>query len=155
MIEELDELPIETLNAAYERASEWLPKPQSPDLWLRVNNAALKVFSKLQKELRGEHGEVKSEPAAVEETSPEDPTAALLNKACHLPTEVLKFEGSLIRQALAKANGSLTRAAALLSMSYQALAYILESRHKELLKERSPIRRRSRRETADEGSLKT
>jgi tetratricopeptide (TPR) repeat protein len=155
MIEELDELPTETLNAAYERASEWLPKPQSPDLWLRVNKAALKVFAKLQRELKGEHAEVKSEPVAVEETTPEDPTAALLNKACHLPTEVLKFEGSLIRQALAKANGSLTRAAALLSMSYQALAYILESRHKELLKERSPIRRRSRRETADEGSLKT
>jgi hypothetical protein len=35
-------------------------------------------------------------------------------------------------------------------MSYQALAYILESRQKDLLKERSPIRRRSRREAAPE-----
>jgi hypothetical protein len=33
-------------------------------------------------------------------------------------------------------------------MSYQALAYILESRQKDLLKERTPIRRRSRRDLA-------
>jgi DNA-binding NtrC family response regulator len=84
----------------------------------------------------------------AEEAPAENDIEALLNKPCDLPSEVLKFEGSLIRQALAKANGSLTRAASLLSMSYQALAYILESRHKDLLKERSPIRRRSRREAA-------
>jgi hypothetical protein len=43
-------------------------------------------------------------------------------------------------------SGSVTRAAALLGMSYQGLAYVIESRHKDLLKERSPIRRRSRRD---------
>ena len=68
--------------------------------------------------------------------------------------EVLKFEGRVIQRALAKANGSLTRAAASLSMSYQALAYILESRHKDLLKERTPIRRRSRRRTEPEANLR-
>ena len=31
-------------------------------------------------------------------------------------------------------------------MSYQALAYVIQSRHKDLLKERSPVRRRSRKE---------
>ena len=61
--------------------------------------------------------------------------------------EVLKFEGRIVQRALSKANGSLTRAAASLSMSYQALAYILESRQKDLLKERTPIRRRARRES--------
>jgi DNA-binding NtrC family response regulator len=123
------------LYAAYDRASEWLAKSQSQDLLLRVNEAARKVFAKL----RG--------AARVEDPPAEDMIEALLNKPCDLPSEVLKFEGSLIRRALAKANGSLTRAASQLSMSYQALAYILESRHKDLLKERSPIRRRSRRET--------
>ena len=77
-----------------------------------------------------------------------DPIEAILNKPCDLQSEILKFEGSVIKRALAKANGSLTRAAALLSMSYQALAYILESRQKDLLNERTPIRRRSRRDTA-------
>jgi tetratricopeptide (TPR) repeat protein len=135
LIEELDDLSPDTLYAAYDRASEWLAKSQSQDLLLRVNEAARKVFAKL----RG--------AARVEDPPAEDMIEALLNKPCDLPSEVLKFEGSLIRRALAKANGSLTRAASQLSMSYQALAYILESRHKDLLKERSPIRRRSRRET--------
>jgi transcriptional regulator with AAA-type ATPase domain len=83
-----------------------------------------------------------------EETAAEDPIEALFNKPVDLQNEVLKFEGRVIQRALAKANGSLTRAAASLSMSYQALAYILESRQKNLLKERTPIRRRSRRDSA-------
>lgn len=136
LIEELGELSADTLYAAYDRASEWLAKSQSQDLLLRVNAAARKVFSRMRCEVR------------AEEAPAEDAIEALLNKPCDLPSEVLKFEGSLVRQALVKANGSLTRAASLLSMSYQALAYILESRHKDLLKERSPIRRRSRREAA-------
>jgi tetratricopeptide (TPR) repeat protein len=136
LIEELDDLSADTLYAAYDRASEWLAKSQSQDLLLRVNAAARKVFSRLRFEVR------------AEDVATEEPSETLLNKPCDLPTEVLKFEGSLIRQALAKANGSLTRAASQLSMSYQALAYILESRHKDLLKERSPIRRRSRRGAA-------
>jgi tetratricopeptide (TPR) repeat protein len=134
LIEELDELPAETLYAAYDCASEWLAKSQSQDLLLRVNAAGRKVFSRLR-------GQTKTEMVTVE-----DPFDALLNKPCHLESEVLKFEGTLIQRALAKANGSLTRAATLLSMSYQALAYILESRQKYLLKERSPIRRRSRKD---------
>lgn len=134
LIEEVDELSADTLYAAYDRASEWLATSQSQDLLLRVNAAARKVFSKL-------HGESKAEDAPAE-----DALEVLLNQPCDLQREVLKFEGSVIRHALAKANGSLTRTASLLSMSYQALAYILESRHKDLLKERSPIRRRSRRE---------
>ena len=146
MIEELDKLAPDTLYAAYDRASEWLAKSQSQDLLLRVNAAARKVISKL-------HGEAGGEPAAAEEANAEGSNEVLLNKPCDLQQEVWKFEGGLIREALAKASGSLTRAAALLSMSYQALAYILESRHKDLLKERSPIRRRSRREPAPEGSL--
>jgi tetratricopeptide (TPR) repeat protein len=136
LIEEIDELSDDTLCAAYDHASEWLASSQSQDLLLRVNEAARKVFSRMRCEVRAE-----AAPAA-------DAIEALLNKPCDLPSEVLKFEGSLIRQALAKANGSLTRAASQLSMSYQALAYILESRHKDLLKERSPIRRRSRRGAA-------
>lgn len=136
LIEEVDELTPDTLFAAYYRADEWLAKSQSQDLLSRLNAAARKVCAALYGAAKGEG--VNAEEAAVE---------ALMNKSCVLQTEVLKFEGRVIRQALAKANGSLTRAAAMLSMSYQALAYILESRHKELLKERSPIRRRRKEAT--------
>jgi transcriptional regulator with PAS, ATPase and Fis domain len=73
----------------------------------------------------------------------EDATEALFNKPCDLQEEMLKHERMMIKQALAKANGSLTRAASLLTMSYEALAYIIGGRHKDLLKERSPVRRRS------------
>ncbi|MDQ6651737.1 MAG: hypothetical protein M3Y84_03235 [Acidobacteriota bacterium] len=140
LIEELDELSPATLSAAYDRASEWLSESQSPDLLIRLNAAAKKVFATLRGELKVE-----------------DATEAILNKSCDLQREVLKFEGGLIQRALAQANGSVTRAASLLRMSYQALAYVIESRHKDLLKERSPIRRRARRDHKHErrGSLNT
>lgn len=136
MLEELDDLSVETLYVAYDRASEWLATSQSHDILSRVNAAARKVIIRSRSELGGEE-------AAVE-----DPIEALFNKPVDLQSEVLKFEGRVIKRALGKANGSLTRAAASLSMSYQALAYILESRQKDLLKERTPIRRRSRRDLA-------
>ena len=134
LIEELDELPVDTLYSAYDGASEWLEKSQSLELLLRLNAASRKVASRLHEE------------AMAERVPFEDPIQALLNKPCDLPAEVLKYEGLLIKGALAKANGSVVRAAGLLSMSYQALAYIIESRQKHLVKERSPIRRRSRKD---------
>jgi transcriptional regulator with GAF, ATPase, and Fis domain len=62
-----------------------------------------------------------------------------------LQKKLLETERETIRQALVQANGRVTHAASLLGMSYQGLAYIIESRHKDLLKARSPIRRRARR----------
>ena len=129
MIEELDELSPDASYAAYERASEWLSTSQSQDILLRLNAAAKKIFAKLSRELNAE-----------------DLTASLTNRACDLHAEVLKFEGRIIRQALAQSNGSVTRAALLLGLSYQGLAYIIASRHTDLLKERSPVRRRSRKD---------
>jgi tetratricopeptide (TPR) repeat protein len=136
MIEELEELSSDALYAAYDRASEWLTTSQSQDLLIRLNAAARKVVAKVRTS------------GSLPQVVAEDPIDAILNKPCDLQREVLKYEGTVIQRALAKANGSLTRAAAMLSMSYQALAYIIESRQPDLLKERTPIRRRSRRESA-------
>ncbi len=129
MIEELPDLSPEILRSAYDRASEWLAKSQSQDISQRLNAVARKVLMSVG-------GEVKADKA----------TQVLLNKPCDLQREVLKYEGSLIKQALSKVNGSVTRAAELLNLSYQGLAYIIGTRHKDLLKERSPIRRRSRKD---------
>ena len=129
MIEELPDLSPEILRSAYDRASEWLAKSQSQDISQRLNSVARKVVMSVG-------GEVKAEQA----------TEVLLNKPCDLQREVLKYEGGLIKQALSKVNGSVTRAAEMLNLSYQGLAYIIGTRHKDLLKERSPIRRRSRRD---------
>lgn len=77
--------------------------------------------------------------------TPEEATEALLNKPFDFHEEVLRHENTLIRHTLSKVNGSLTRAAQQMGMSYQGLAYILQTRHRDLLKERSPVRHRSRK----------
>lgn len=126
LIEEIDGLAPDVLEVAYDRASRWLATSQSQEVLQRV----IAVSKKVRVNPIGEEG--------LEQSAD-----ALLDVKCDLNTEKLKHERELIRQALAKVDGRLTRAAALLGTSYQSLAYIIERRHPELLKERSPIRRRS------------
>jgi DNA-binding NtrC family response regulator len=63
---------------------------------------------------------------------------------CKLDEEVRLFEGKLIERALEEAGGQITRAARLLGVTHQCLAYILQGRQKELLQARTPIQRRRR-----------
>jgi transcriptional regulator with GAF, ATPase, and Fis domain len=125
MIEEIDHLPPATLQAAYQQAREWLLTSQSQEIKLRLGDAAGKVVASVPGEL-----------------SSEDATEILLIRPGDLHQRVLDVERETIRRALAQANGQVTHAASLLGMSYQALCYIIEARHKDLLKERSPVRRR-------------
>ena len=62
-----------------------------------------------------------------------------------LSEEVRALEQKLIKHALLATGGSITYAARNLGMSYQALTYMLETRHKDLLPERSPVRHRQRK----------
>jgi len=62
-----------------------------------------------------------------------------------LSDEVNSYEHELVKRALENAQGSVTHAARSLGISYQALGYMLETRHKSLLKDRTPPRRRMRR----------
>jgi len=133
MIEEV-ELSRDELQAAFIRARQWLAECQSKALLLRLIAAADKVVSCLGGELSAE--------AANE---------ILLTKSPHLQQSVLEYERLLIKQALTKVDGSVTHAASLLGLSHQGLAYVIESRHKELLKERSPVRRRRARRKAQQG----
>ncbi len=128
LVEELDDLPRDTSHSAFHRAAEWLANSQGQDLMRRFTAAAEKVFTILDRELTAEEA-----------------TKELFNKPCDLQQEILRYEGILIKEALAKTNGRLTEAASQLTLSYQALAYIIEGRHKDLLKDRTPIRRRSRK----------
>jgi tetratricopeptide (TPR) repeat protein len=124
MIEEVDQLSSKVMLAAYQRASDWLSESQSVEMLLRLNKAAQRVFSGLY------------------EMDADEALEILLNKPPNLEREVLQYERELIRQALARVDGSITRAAESLGMSYQGLAYVLETRHRDLIKERTPIRRR-------------
>ena len=64
--------------------------------------------------------------------------------SCSLEAEVLSYEGELIRRALATSGGSVTRAARLLGITHQGLAFILNGRHKSLLTARKPVKPRRR-----------
>ncbi len=63
---------------------------------------------------------------------------------CVLDEELMHYEAELIRDALRRARGSVTRAAHLLGITHQRLSHILLHRHQELMTERTPIVRRKR-----------
>lgn len=65
-------------------------------------------------------------------------------RGCSLEQEVLAFEGELVKRALVTSGGSVTRAARLLGVTHQGLAFILQGRHKSLLPSRTPARPRRR-----------
>ncbi len=123
LIEEVSQLSPSGIQAAYERAREWLADCQSKDVLSRLNHAAGKFVSSVR-------------------LSTEDANESLSTIGCDFQQGKLNAEREMIRQALAQANGRITQAASLLGLSYQALAYIIQTRHKELLKERTPVRRR-------------
>jgi len=125
MIEEIHDLSAETLSHAYEQAGEWLSTCQSQELWHRFKVAGKKV-------VRGLRGES------------QDASGSLFNHPCEMSKEVLQFERRLISQALAAANGRISYAANWLTIGRQKLAYIIETRHPDLLQERTPVYRRPR-----------
>lgn len=63
-----------------------------------------------------------------------------------LDEEIFLLEHQLIKYALDDAEGRVTFAARTLGMSYQRLTHKLQTKHKDLLKERSPLRRRIRKQ---------
>lgn len=132
LIEELDGAPLDTLCAAFDQANQWLSTSQNQHDLIRGNKAAEKLVSAFR------NGQASDCPPSAFE--------AKLDQNLNLHGAVLKFEQGLVRQALVRANGSVTRAAPLLGLTYQGLAYVIESRHRELLKERTPIRRRPRKQ---------
>ena len=129
LIEEIDGLAPAALAHAYRQAEEWLSNCQSEELLLRFKAAGTKLALEL-----------------LHEKENADETKTLFNKPRDLTTEVSTFERNLISQALAKVDGRIVYAADLLGISYQTLAHRIRSRHPDLLQERTPIRRRPRKQ---------
>ena len=127
MIEEIDTLPREVQSVAYEQAREWLASSESPDIKPRLRAARKKIDGAGRK----------SKVADVREV--------LFNKRYDLRAELVKRERDLIREALTKVNGKITYAAELLGIRYQTLAFLIETKHPDLLKKRTPVRRRPRK----------
>lgn len=127
LLEEIQELSPEILHAAYRQAREWLANSQSPDIKLRLADVAGRVVASIHTEW-----------------SDEEATEILLTEPGGLRAQLEKHERVVIKRALAQVDGRVTHAASLLEMRYQSLAYIIERRHPDLLKTRTPIRRRQR-----------
>lgn len=129
-IEELSPyLPVEVLQNYYKTAETLLSKSQNLSLKTRLGECARRILSIALDNPN------KATPAA---------TDVALTPGFSLDTEVLRYEGSLIRRALEESGGSVTRAARLLGVTHQGLAFILNGRHSDLLSIRSPVKRRRR-----------
>src|ERR1700752_1149333 len=129
-IEELfDELSTDTLQNYYRTAEALLSNSQNLSLRTRLGECARRVLS-----------------AALnaEEATPATTDAVELTPGFSLDSEVLRYEGSLIRRALEESGGSVTRAARMLGVTHQGLAFILNGRHSDLLSIRTPVKRRRR-----------
>jgi ActR/RegA family two-component response regulator len=128
-IEELsDGLPVDVLQDYYRTAETLLSNSQNQSLRTRLGDCARRVLS-----------------VALSETSASSTDKVPpLQQGFSLDSEVLRYEGNLIRRALEESGGSVTRAARLLGVTHQGLAFILNGRHSDLLSIRTPVKRRRR-----------
>jgi tetratricopeptide (TPR) repeat protein len=75
----------------------------------------------------------------------DDRLAEHRKQAASLCEEMRQHEHDLIKQALLRTQGVLTQAAEILGISYQRLDYLIEHRHQDLLKVRTPKKERLKR----------
>jgi len=129
-IEELPDLPPLTLQDYYRTAETLLSKSQNISIRTRLGECARRVLT--------------TALATAEEATPTTTDAVGMTPGFSLDTEVLRYEGNLIRRALEESGGSVTRAARLLGVTHQGLAFILNGRHSDLLSIRTPVKRRRR-----------
>jgi tetratricopeptide (TPR) repeat protein len=129
-IEELSTaLSVDTLQDYYRTAETLLANSQNLSIKNRLGECARRVLSITIDNPK------EATPAA---------TGVALTPGFSLDTEVLRYEGNLIRRALEESGGSVTRAARLLGVTHQGLAFILNGRHSDLLSIRTPVKRRRR-----------
>ena len=130
IIEELrEQTPAPELAEIYQAAADLLQRSQDPSAGKRLIACARIVIEALG--AAEQTGDSKGKDYSWEGFS--------------FKQEVLKSEKALIERALRDAGGSVTRAARLLGFRHhQSLISLINSRHKDLLKTRSAVRRRRR-----------
>ena len=124
MTEELTQLPLEKLHAAYIQARTNLSTSRNEAILLRL----LQIADKL--------------PQQTESPTQAEAAELLLPKAEDLQSAVSAFERRIIQEALTQSNGKVTHAAKLLNITHQSLSYTINTRHKDLLSQRSPVKHR-------------
>jgi tetratricopeptide (TPR) repeat protein len=127
-IEELSScLSAAELLSHYRNARSALIHSQHPETNARLGECARLVLDR------------EEDSAPVLASSTEQPLSG-----SSLEELVLSYEGQLIKQALQASDGSVTRAARLLGVTHQGLAFILNGRQKNLLPSRKPAKPRRR-----------
>lgn len=128
ILEELSPvLPHSELQEHYLKAESALSHSQKAAIQFRLGDSARKLLA----------GSV---------NAPQADTVMVEGEAANTTLEehVLRYEGELIRRALQASDGSVTRAARLLGVTHQGLAFILNGRQKSLLTARKPAKKRRR-----------
>jgi tetratricopeptide (TPR) repeat protein len=133
VIEELgQQLPVEALHEYYLSAESSLASSQHRQIRARLGESARRLVSSAW--ANGNKGETEKANSAP----------LMIGESYSLESEVLRYEANLIRQALETSGGSVTRAARMLGVTHQGLAFILNGRHKDLLSIRTPVKKRRR-----------
>ncbi len=136
MAEELTTyLPFADLVTYYRIAESDLANSQREEIQERLNKCARLILSASTAETPRAQGESGKKEVPVEF----NPTSE-----ASLEEMVREYEGKIIKSALETSQGSVTRAARMLGITHQGLAFILNGRHKDLLPARKPVKKRRR-----------
>lgn len=150
MLEELSvSLPLPAMREFYQSAESLLAQTKDAGVDLRLAHCARTILRAEQERGAPTQPSATTPEAGTQDSDSIDSTKPHASIAepftgCALETEVLNYEGQLIKRALEAANGSVTRAARMLGITHQGLAFILNGRHKTLLNVRTPVRHRRR-----------
>lgn len=132
------------LREYYRDAESTLGPSPDPDTEERLGRSARKILAMFDSPEPQPRPVGMPTPSPVEESifleaNITDTSASAIGP---LEAEVMRYEGELIQRALESVGGSVTRAARVLGITHQGLAFILNGRHQSLLTVRTPIRRR-------------
>ncbi len=148
IVEELaSHLSFDELLTYYRMAESELENSQHPEIQNRLGKAArhflVTTVTVVAEQLN--NGRLGIEGTADVQPAQESPASSPgFSIDVSLEEHVLRYEADLIRRALAASDGSVTRAARMLGVTHQGLAFILNGRHKDLLAARRPVKRRRR-----------
>jgi len=148
MVEELTEqMPLADQFSYYRIAETELARSQHPEIQSRLGRCARLLLANQSLAGADSGPKASNQSNSGSELPAENSVStseAVLSTDASLEEQVLRYEGQLIRSALQTADGSVTRAARMLGITHQGLAFILNGRHKDLLAARKPVKKRRR-----------
>ncbi len=145
MVEELaGHLPFSELLVYYRMAESELANSARAEIRERLGRCARCLLASNSIPVSEYSGSTTTNGSGSQQAVEMAATAETTFAEASLDEQVLRYEGELIRQALEASGGSITRAARMLGITHQGLAFILNGRHKNLLAARKPAKPRRR-----------